>query len=265
MKSAAGRIVGMVGALAVTMTLVVAAAEVQQGGAPANDEMAVKLVGEWIESLGGMESYARLRSARYTLTTEMHDPASGRLRRTRPRYVTLARLDVGEVARIERWEGDDFIQHGFDGVRPWAVMNGETLGPGDKDYDEARYVAGDVVYWISLPFKLLDPGVVLHYDGSDPEGNHLVRVTFGEGVGDHSDTWFYTFAEGRAMPIRIGYREEGRENINHTFWEDLQEVNGYIFAGRRVHVNADGRVWKVLVTSDFEFNPEIDPQVFSRP
>ena len=229
------------------------------------DETAEALVDGWIEALGGMDTYGRLRSASYTLTTEIWDPGSGRLRRTRPRYVTIARLETGEAARIERWEGNDFIRHGFDGVAEWAVMNGETLGPGDKDYDEARYVSGDVFYWIGLPFKLKDPGVLLHYDGTDDEGRHLVRVTFGEGVGEHNDTWYYTFEEDRAMPVSIGYREEGRENASRTYWEDIREVDGYVFTGRRVHVNAEGRIWKVLVTSDFVLNPEVDPAIFRGP
>ena len=229
------------------------------------DDEARGLVNGWIDALGGMETYGKLVSASYTLTTELWDPESGRLRRTRPRYVTIARLKTGEAARIERWEGSDFIRHGFDGVAPWAVMNGKTLGPGDKDYDEARYVAGDVFYWIGLPFKLKDPGVVLHYDGRDDQSRHLVRVTFGEGVGDHSDTWFYVFEEGRAIPVSIGYREEGREIVHLTRWEDIREDDGFVFAGRRVHVDAEGRVWKVLVTTDFVLNPEVDAGVFRSP
>ena len=232
---------------------------------PAGDETAEALVDGWIEALGGMETYWKLRSASFTLTTEIRDPESSRLRRTRPRYVTIARLETGQAARIERWEGNDFIQHGFDGVAEWAVMNGEPLGPGDKDFDEARYVSGDVFYWIGLPFKLRDPGVFLHYDGTDADGRHNVSVTFGEGVGDHSDTWYYTFEEGRAMPVAIGYREDGRQNISRTYWEDIQEVDGYIFTGRRVHINADGKIWKVLVTSDFVLNPAIDPAMFRAP
>ncbi|NNF26561.1 MAG: hypothetical protein HKN73_04965, partial [Gemmatimonadetes bacterium] len=139
------------------------------------------------------------------------------------------------------------------------------LGPGDKDYDETIYVARDVVYWISLPYKLKDPGVFLHYDGRDDAGLHLVRVTFGENVGEHDDTWFYTFEEGRAVPVRIAYREEGRDNINLTRWEDLQEVEGYFFAGRRVHFDEQGRITKVLATSDFDLNPGVDPSVFTEP
>jgi hypothetical protein len=55
------------------------------------------------------------------------------MRRTRPRYVTIARTDAGEISIIERWEGDDFIQQGWDGVEQWATLNGEPLGVGDKD------------------------------------------------------------------------------------------------------------------------------------
>ncbi len=231
--------------------------------AEASYDMADALVDGWIDAFGGMENYWKLSSASFTVTTEIYDPASGRLRRARPRYVTLARLPTGEAARIERWEGDNFIQHGFDGVREWAVMNGETLAAGDKDYDEARYVSGDVFYWISLPFKLRDPGVHLHYDGTDADGRHLVRVTFDDGVGDHNDTWFYEFEPGRAMPVSLGYREEGRQSVSRAYWEDVREVDGYVFPARRVHVNADGRVWKVLVTSDFVLNPALDPSMFS--
>ena len=67
------------------------------------------------------------------------------------------------------------------------------------------------------------------------------------------------------MPVSIGYREEGRANINRTYWEDIRDVDGYVFTGRRVHVNAGGRIWKVLVTSDFVLNPVADPAMFRAP
>jgi hypothetical protein len=82
----------------------------------AGDAVARSLVGDWITAAGGMEAYSTLRSARFTLTTEIYDPESGRPRRTRTRYVV--------IARIERWEGDDFIQQGWDGANQWATLNG---------------------------------------------------------------------------------------------------------------------------------------------
>ena len=194
-----------------------------------------------------METYWKLRSATYTLTTEMWDPESGRLRRTRPRYVALARLETGEAARIERWEGNDFIQHGFDGVQEWAVMNGETLVARRQGLRRGTLrLRRRLLLDFGLPFKLKDPGVFLHYDGTDEEGRHQVRVTFGEGVGDHNDTWYYVFEEGsaRCRSPSVTARRGARTSAAPT-GRTSSEVDGYIFTGRRVHVNADGRIWKV--------------------
>ncbi len=223
-------------------------------------------VDQWIEALGGLEAYWPLQSARYTLTTEIWDPESGRLRRTRPRYVTMSTTEHGQAARIERWEGNDFIAHGTDGQTVWARMNGEPLGPGDKDFDEVPYVTGDVHYWIGLPFKLRDPGVNLHDRGVDDQGRQVVGVTFGEGVGLHDgDAWTYWFEEGRVWPVQLSYQEEDSENVNVLRFEDIRTVDGYTFVGRRVHFREDGGLTKVLHTHDFELNPELDPEVFQAP
>jgi hypothetical protein len=229
-----------------------------------SDPEAERLVDRWIEALGGMENYRRLETARFVLTTEMYDAESGRLRRTRPRYVWISK-GGGERGRIERWEGDDFIVQGFDGESEWAYTNGEPLSPGQKDRDQVRYVVGDVNYWIALPFKLKDPGVYLHYDGRDDQGRHIVRVTFGEDVGDHQDTWHYFFRDGQTWPVQVDYQEAGKTNVNHTRWEDIQTVGGYHFAASRVYFDEAGRVVKIIRTQDFELNPEIDSAVFGGP
>lgn len=230
------------------------------------DARAEELVDSWIEALGGLETYEPLRTARYTLTTEMWDPGSGRLRRTRPRYVTMARTEHGQLTRIERWEGDDFIAHGTDGDTIWATMNGAPLGPGDMDYDQVPYVSGDVHYWIGLPYKLRDPGVNLHYRGQDEEGRHVVGVTFGDGVGLHDgDAWTYWFEDSRTWPVQVAYQEETSDNVNTLRFEGIRTVDGYTFVGRRVHFDESGGITKVLRTHDFELNPELDMSLFSAP
>jgi len=238
------------------------------GEAPAGTQGAVEvtadaLVDAWIETAGGMQTYASLKSARFTLTTEMWDTAGARIRRTRPRYVSVDRTPAGELTRIERWEGDDLIEQGWDGAGGWATLNGVALVEGDKDFDQVPYVSGDVNYWISLPFKLRDAGVNLHYRGMD-EGRHLVTVSFGEGVGLHDgDNWRYWFDGVDPWPVQAAYREEGRENWNVLRFEDIQTVDGYTFARRRVHFNERGQTTKVLYTHDFELNPELSGSLFT--
>ncbi len=229
------------------------------------DPAAQALVGRWIEALGGMEAYWAAERARYTLTTEMWDATTGRLRRTRPRYVTIARTPEGLHTRIERWEGDDFIAQGWYPGGQWATMNGESLVEGDKDYDEADYVGGDVHYWFGLPFKLTDPGVHIRDEGTDAEDRQVVRVTFNEGVGDHQDTWRYYFTDAGSWPVQVDYTEDGRTNVNQTRWEDIQQAGGFYYVGRRVHFDEDGRTWKVLAVGDVEINPELPATVFSTP
>jgi len=229
-----------------------------------SDRIADSLVGKWIAAVGGIEAYRPLRSARFTVTTEIYDAESGRLRRARPRYVTIVRTDLGELGQIDRWEGDDFIRQGWDGKTRWATLNGEPLAEGDKDYDQVRYVSGDVNYWISLPYKLRDNGVQLHDRGVDEDGRHVVGVTFGEGIGLHDgDTWQYWFEEGQSWPVQVAYVEEGREEWNRLRFEDIRTVDGYVVAGRRMHYNERGQVTKVLATTDFELNPVLDMGLFS--
>jgi hypothetical protein len=59
--------------------------------ASAGDSWAEALVSRWIDALGGMQTFYDFRTARFTLTTELYDVETGRLQRTRPRYVALAK------------------------------------------------------------------------------------------------------------------------------------------------------------------------------
>ena len=254
-----------VGTLLVVFALGGAELSAQAGSGPDNaDPEAMAFVDAWIEALGGMETYSKLHSARYTFTTELYEPETGRMRRARPRYVTLARTEMGELARIDRWEGDNYIQQGWDGVTDWAYRNGEPLEPGDRDKDEVRYVSGDVNYWLALPYKLRDQGVNLAYQGLDAEGRHDVMVTFGEGVG--SDVWHYYFVDGQTWPAEVSYDSGGRGRPQRNLWKDPRTDEGYHYVGRRVHIDAEGRMWKVLRMSEVEINPDdLDMAVFSRP
>ena len=229
------------------------------------DASAQAYVARWIEALGGMEAYWGAEGAQYTLTTEMWDAESGRLRRTRPRYVWIARTEGGLHTRIERWEGNDFIAQGWHPGGQWSTYNGEFLAEGDKDYDEADYVGGDVHYWFGLPFKLTDPGVNIHDEGVDAQGRFVVRVTFGENVGDHQDTWRYYFTDGATWPVQVDYTEDGSTNTNSTRWEDIRQQDGFFYVGRRVHFDDQGRTWKVLAVSDVRINPDFAPELFTTP
>lgn len=229
------------------------------------DARAQELVDRWIEAVGGMDAFHDFQTARYALTTELYDAASGRLQRARPRYVTLAKMNNEQLSRIERWNwtGAQFIVQAFDGDTAWAYVNGEPAPPGQMDADQALYVSRDVFYWFSLPFKLRDPGVVLHYDGENEDGLHVVRVTFGEGVGN--DVWWHLFEEGRSWPVETRYQTGGTGSVQRLSFQDIREVDGYFYPAERVHVNDQDRVWKILRMTDVQLNPSVSAEAFTDP
>jgi hypothetical protein len=285
-KSVSGSVAGVILASAV-------AACNTDGGAPTADfasdsppeVIADSLMGLWIDSLGGMATYEAFRSASYTITTVIYDTLSGRVKRARPRYAWIKKGPYGLEARIERWEGNDFIVQGFNGRDEWATLNGAFLPDTAKDWRETRYVTGDVSYWPGLPYKLRDNGVFLHYRGQssrpgtelreDPATEavagaaeyHAVGVTFGEGIGDHRDTWQYYFEPGEGFPTEVTYIEEGREDINRVVWGSTERAGelGYPVVVRRDWITASGKRTKALIVSDFVVNPEIDQSLFERP
>ena len=138
--------VALIGALARTSS-----GSLGQSSSPSSDATAVALMDSWIDAVGGSDHIALMVEARFTLTTEMYDAALGRLRRTRPRYVTIAQQPGVLAARIERWEGDDLIVQMWDGRAAQAFKNSMPLTSSDRDFQEVEYVAGEVNYWIRLP------------------------------------------------------------------------------------------------------------------
>jgi len=231
------------------------------------DARARELIDGWIESVGGMQTFHDFQSARFQLSTELYDPESGRLQRARPRYVTLAKMNGEQLSRIERWNwsGSHYIVQAFDGDSARAWVDGERTGPGQMDADQALYVSRDVFYWFSLPYKLRDPGVNLHYDGTDDQARDVVRVTFGQGVGEHQDTWWYLFREGRSWPVEVRYQTEGSGGLNRLHWEGIRSVDGYFYPVERVHVNDRDQVWKILRETDVTMNPELSMANFRDP
>ncbi len=268
----------------------VAVASPRVGRAPVSDSppdvIADSLIGLWIDSLGGMETYERFQSATYTVNTVLYDTLSGRVRRSRPRYVWIKKGPKGLETRVERWEPYGFVTQGFDGQAGWAALDGAMLPDTAKDWREVPYVAGDLSYWPGLPYKLRDEGVFLAYRGMrsrpgaefrpDPKrgavspprnGYHTVAVSFGEGVGDHQDSWHYYFEPGKGFPTEVTYLEDGSTTTNRVIWGETMRFGSirYPFVERRDFITDSGKRTKALVISDVVINPDIPEPTFERP
>lgn len=222
------------------------------------------LVDAWIDAAGGPDAWKQVRDLRYTVTTVWFDSTGTEVRR-RPRYVWGKKRP--QRARIERAEPEGHYVQAHDGRGTiWATLDGAFLPDTTKAVQEVLYVAGDVMYWIGLPYKLRDPGVNLAYIPADSTGQPGVLVTFGEGVGEHSgDRYFYYFQEGSPFPTEVHYIEEGGTNVSRTRWSDFKTAGPITYVGTRTYYDERGTTRKQLLISDVILNPELPDSLFLPP
>ncbi|MGD8866634.1 MAG: hypothetical protein PVI01_03375, partial [Gemmatimonadales bacterium] len=170
-------------------------------------------------------------------------------------------------ARIERTEPEgDYVQAHDGRGSVWATLNGVSLSDTTKAVREVLYVAGDVMYWIGLPYKLRDPGVNLSYIPADSIGMPGVRVTFGDGVGQHSgDRYFYYFGAESPFPAEVHYIEQGSANVTRTRWSDFQAAGPITYVGTRTYYDQRGTTRKELLISDVVINPGVPDSLFTPP
>jgi hypothetical protein len=204
------------------------------------------LVDAWIEDAGGLDAWRSVKSVRYTVTTAWFDTTGTEVRR-RPRFVWGKKNP--QRARIERNEAEGYYVQAHDGRgNVWATLNGEMLSADTKAVQEVLYVGGDVRY---IP--------------ADSTGHAGVAVTFGEGVGDHSDRYYYYFSQDSPKAIEVHYIEEGRTNVNRTRWTDYKKSGPITFVGTRTYYDERGVTRKQLIISDVLINPDVPDSLFAAP
>jgi hypothetical protein len=221
------------------------------------------LIDAWIEASGGPDAWSQVSDLRYTVTTVWFDSTGTEVRR-RPRFVWGKKNP--QRARIERDEAEGHYVQAHDGRGViWATLNGKPLPPDHKAAAEVLYVSGDVMYWIGLPYKLRDAGVNLSYISPDSTGYPGVRVSFGAGVGIHSDRYFYYFKEDSPFPSEVHYIEEGSTTVHRTRWTDFARTAPITYVGTRTYYDEQGVTRKQLLIADVEINPGVPDSTFLPP
>ncbi len=219
----------------------------------------------WIEAAGGPRIWDSVRDLRYTITTVWYDSTGTEVRR-RPREVWIKKTRNGFMVRVERTEADGryvqiWNQHAF------ASLNGTVLPDTARAVTEVQFVAGDLTYWIGLPWKLRDPGVNLRY--FEEENVPGVHVTFGDGVGLHDGDqfWYYWGETGSPFPTEVHYLLEGRaaSERQRVAWSGLQRIGPGRFFSTRTTKNAHGVAVRALIVTHVVVNGGISDSVFRLP
>ncbi len=179
------------------------------------------------------------------------------------------------ITRHQRVE-NTVVEYGWDGEQAWYSPDTATI-----PYN-TRFWALTPYYFAGMPFLFADEGVNLALEApAEYEGEtyHIVRVTFGDGVGDAPDDFYvlyidqetYRLAAIRYVVSYPGYFPNGGHTQEKLMtYEGEQKVNGIIFPQkhRTFMWEADGSIGKYvtdITLSDLEFRPETEQSYFEIP
>lgn len=202
------------------------------GWAEQRDPRAVELAEGVLEAMGGEEAWRGTRFIRFNFFGfRLHhwDRHTGRHR-----------------MEGKSRDGDEYVvMHNVDSREGTVVVNGEPVeGEDHAKWLENAYSAWiNDTYWLVMPYKLLDPGVNLAYDGSEEIDGvtfDKLKLTF-EGVGlTPGDTYWAFINRDSGLMERWAYFlqdwEEGREPT-HWRWTDWSRFDEIMLSPRRVKVD----------------------------
>ena len=222
----------------------------------ANDARAVAVAEKLLETMGGADALAATRFVRFNFfgfRTHHWD-----------RHTGDHRLE-GQTR-----EGQSYVVlHNINSREGHAWLDGDKLaGDAAAEWLERAYGAWiNDVYWLFMPYKLLDPGVNLADAGEetiDGTTYDKVKLTFGEvGLTPGDTYWAYVNRETGLMD-RWAYHlqdwEADREPTVWT-WEGWQRFGGIMLAPKRYNA-ADDRTAELKDIAVFDTLPET---VFTAP
>ncbi len=233
--------------------------ESEPGSASASQEQARVIAEEVMEALGGRESWDDTRYIRFSFfgfRTHYWDKSTGRYRvswtdrESGQSHVVLMDLNTGE--------GRAFT----DGTE---ITDDEAL---NRFLERARGAWINDTYWLLMPYKLQDPGVVLDYEGEEVVDGvvydklHLSFNDVGNTPGD--EYWAYINRETRLMDkwvyllqLREGQDERSRGEWK---WNDWRRHGGILLSAERERMDGQKRSHEDVAV--FE---HVDDIVFSSP
>ncbi|MBI3077851.1 MAG: hypothetical protein HYY85_12850 [Deltaproteobacteria bacterium] len=239
--------------------------------APAQDGQADALANRMIEAAGGMAAWDRMQDVSFKLTVIPHNPQG----EPAAAAVSVYWLKRPYRGRMETLDENGHLVLGFDGEKAWGMRNGKPVTDATT-LKRAQFLPLNWWYWLGIPFKLKDPGVVLAHKGTATlQGRQVERLeaTFRPGTGaTSSDRYLYYVnpQTARVELVEFWLQEgvwPGAGGARHGFWSDYQKVGDITTHTRRVAYGDRERRVKasVLLFSAFKVNQGIPDSMVKAP
>ncbi len=229
-----------------------------EGGEMASDPKAVAIAEHSLEAMGGQEAWDATRFLRF-------DFFGFRLHHW-DRHQGMHRLE-GKTR-----EGVAYVVvHSLD-TREGKVWLDGKLQEGEEKAKWLEQAYGAWVndaYWLVMPYKLLDPGVNLEYDGSeelDGATFDKLKLTFnGVGLTPGDTYWAYINRESGLMERWAYFLQDWEDDREATHWQwlDWQRHGQVMLSSKRL--NPDPENGREAMLSDLAVLDYLPDSVFTSP
>lgn len=269
-RGAGGR-PGWAKVIVVALVLGLALAEFA-GWARAQDAKGEALLEKIIAAHGGMPAWENLKDMTFTITRVGLD-AQGEVAGA---GVSLYFMKRHGKFRVETITGKGLLVQAFDGQRPWATLGGKP-DTGEEALKRAHFQSVNWWYWMGIPFKLKDPGVIVQHKGTRDFGGksaEVLDVTFQPGVGVTNDRYTYyvdpqthhiLFVELQLQPgVWPGV---GGPAPSRSTWHDYKREGPFTLHTKRIfYANPELTAKRAMIFfGDFQFNTGVPDLLFTAP
>ncbi len=228
----------------------------------ASDARATAVADRVMDALGGKEAWDKTRFLRFGFGSERDGKFMGRTH-TWDKWTGRYRVE-GETREGERF----VILMNLNTRAGSAWLNGRPL-EGDAFNQQLERGYGMWVndtYWLLMPYKMKDPGVILSYAGEEKGASGAmydkVKLTF-DNVGlTPKDTYWVWVNRDTGMVDRWDFVLKGEAAPPTTFlWTGWKKYGGIMLAGERMNP-AEGRK---LLLPDIAVLESVPDSVFTSP
>lgn len=224
-----------------------------------SDAEAIRIADEVMVALGGRKNYDAVKYLSFHFVVTKGDTQLSDWRHDWDRRNNNYRVETTTRS------GDHLrIIFNLDTKNGAVFKNGEALEGDEKIQWLARAYAHYIndTYWLLMPYKLKDPGVMLRHDGKHEVNGFqydVVSLSFADSVGLTPWNMYRVFVdEATRLVHRWEYFEKEGAAPSSAWWESWNTYDGIKLAGERLFENSNRKIlFKNIVVSQ-----EVDEKIF---
>jgi len=235
---------------------------------------AQELVAGVVEAVGGRDALYALQDVEYEYAYVGED---GKRDVSLERYVfdgekSWARYLVRKKFALPTMTGE--LVQGYDGKESWMTLRNELVTD-PQAMKLADFSRKTNYYWLTMMFKLLDPGLTYESLGRktvDHTDYDLVKVTFGEKVGDAQDTYvLYINPKTHLVDQFLFTVMDFNKSEPFLMRVQYEEAGGLKWPARRRYTKSDwdgnvlGEAWAQEICTGLKFHNGFKPELFEKP